>query len=126
MELLYIIIITAVNSSTHDTNDPQHQLFLGHPRPGPHGHVHVEMCSVHGQEIEGGQANQGGGGHEVEVHVVSHREIPEHGKCKAKDWYEISRHIQIPMLCMIVCVTMCMLPLSMTMSMSSPRSPLSL
>ena len=48
----YTIIMTVDNISIHNTNSLHHQLLLGRPWPGPHGHVHVEMCSLHGQEIE--------------------------------------------------------------------------
>ena len=73
----------------------------------PDSDIDVEMGSVHREKVEGGQAQQGGRGHEVEVGVVGEGQVPDHCQGQAQEGDEKCRHIQgLPMMVNLMMVAM--------------------
>ena len=70
-----------ITSRVREENAEEQQLLSR-----PHGHINMKMRSVHGQEIQRGEPNQGAGGHEVEVARVGKGKVPKDDQSRPQDW----------------------------------------
>ena len=87
----------------------------------PDSNIDVEMGSINREKVEGGQPQQGGRGHEVEVGVVGEGQVPDHRQGEAQEGDEKCRHIKgLPMVVDLMMVAMGRPLIVMVVMISSP------